>query len=146
MKRLDFLKSFISSGALLTTPFIVKAVEKKIVPVLLYSSYVAGFQFGEGMKVMNQMKVNDELHLVREPENKHDETAVAVYWKQHRIGYISRFYNEMPNILLQKGLALQARIDELNIEDNAWKVCKAGIYLLYPKDLIQNNISIKELR
>ena len=50
----------------------------------------------------------------------------------------------MPNTLLQKGLALRARIDELNIEDNAWKVCKAGIYLLYPKDLIKKTTALNK--
>jgi hypothetical protein len=143
MNRSDFLKSFLAKGILLTSPFISKAKEKKLVEVLLYSEYVAGFQYADGMKVIDKMKEGDELDLVREPENVHDENAVAVYWKQNRIGYVPAIDNELPNAFLLQGLALKSRIDRLNRTAKPWLACEAGIYLLYPAELLQKNKSEK---
>jgi hypothetical protein len=143
MNRSDFLKSFLAKGILLTAPFISKAKEKKLVEVLLYCEYVAGFQYADGMKVIDKMKEGDELDLVREPENVHDENAVAVYWKQIRIGYVPAIDNELPNNFLLKGLALKSRIEKLNKAAKPWEACEAGIYLLYPTSLLRDNNAVR---
>src|SRR5260221_10177521 len=143
MNRGDFLKSFLAKGILLTAPFITKAKEKKLVEVLLYSDFVAGFQYSEGLKMIDKMREGDELDLVREPENVHDENAVAVYWKQNRIGYVPAMDNEIPNTFLLARLLLKSRIDKLNKKAKPWEACKAGIYLLYPSALLQKNNSGK---
>ena len=44
-------------------------------------SKIVGTQFyPESKKVLNILKENDELQLVREPDNKHDANAVAIYY------------------------------------------------------------------
>jgi hypothetical protein len=82
------------------------------------------------------MKSGDELLLVREPENLHDDMAVAVYWNQHRIGYVPAVDNEIPNLLLLQGLALTCRIERFEPDEYPWEACELGIYLLYPQDLM----------
>ena len=141
MNRIDFLKSLVTKGILLTTPFIPEAREKELVEVLLYREFVAGFQYADGLKVLSKMKEGDELHLVREPENSYDDQAVAVYWNQNRIGYVPAADNEIPNSFLMKGLALKSRIDKLDKKAKPWQACQAGIYLLYPEALLQKKAS-----
>jgi len=137
MNRIAFIKSILTKGLLVSLPVNLKAKDDKLCNILIYRHHVAGFQYGEGMKVGDKMKEGDELLLVREPENIHDENAVAVYWKHHRIGYVPAVDNEMPNNFLLQGLALQARIDKINHDADPWEFCEAGIYLIYPKKLLQ---------
>ena len=138
MNRARFLKSIISNGLLLTSPILKRSEERKLVRVLLDKQYVAGFQYADGMEVKDNMKVGDNLDLIREPENKHDAKAVAVYWKTKRIGYVPMSENKIPNHFLQEGLCIRASIDKLNAEARPWHFCKIGIYLLYPKELMRN--------
>jgi len=49
-------------------------------------------------------------------------------------------YNEMPNNFLLQGLSLIARVDSLNKAAKPWQMCEAGIYLLYPKNLLQKKV------
>ncbi|MEG0292646.1 MAG: HIRAN domain-containing protein [Bacilli bacterium] len=39
-------------------------------------------------KSLLKMKIFDELNLVTEPNNEYDNTAIAVYYKKSKIGYI----------------------------------------------------------
>ena len=139
MNRIAFIKSILAKGLLVSLPFNGKSKEDKLARILLYRHHVAGFQYGDGVRLVEKMKEGDELLLVREPENIHDEDAVAVYWKQHRIGYVPAVDNEMPNNFLLRGLSLIARVDSLNKTAKPWQMCEAGIYLLYPKNLLQKN-------
>ena len=36
----------------------------------------------------DQIRVGDQLDLVREPNNKYDKYAIAVLWRGHHLGYI----------------------------------------------------------
>ena len=139
MNRKDFIKSFLAKGLLVTFPLRLMRREKKLKRVLIYRHHVAGFQYAEGMKLIHEMKEGDELLLVREPENTFDPDAVAVYWRQHRIGYVPAADNEMPNHFLLHGLMLHARIEKLSRTSKPWQICEAGIYLLYPKELLRRN-------
>ena len=136
MNRTQFLKSLLSGGLLVSLPLDLVKDEKKLARVLVFRRYVAGFQFGEGMDLLDEMKAGDELILVREPENPHDDRAVAVYWKQHRIGYVPAVDNEIPNLLLLQGLALTCKIETFDPGEYPWEACELGIYLLYPQELM----------
>jgi hypothetical protein len=136
MNRTQFLKSLLSGGLLVSLPLDLVKDEKKLARVLMFRRFVAGFQFGEGMDLLDEMKAGDELILVREPENPHDDQAVAVYWKQHRIGYVPAVDNEIPNLLLLQGLALTCKIETFDPSEYPWEACELGIYLLYPQALM----------
>lgn len=44
--------------------------------------HVAGFKYWDGIDVFNQLRIGDEVQLVREKDNAHDAEAIAVYWKE----------------------------------------------------------------
>lgn len=50
--------------------------------------HVAGFKYWDGIDVFNQLRIGDEVQLVREKDNAHDAEAIAVYWKESKLGYI----------------------------------------------------------
>jgi hypothetical protein len=56
--------------------------------VYLLQSFVAGFRFYKGMELLPLMQEQDIVELRRQPDNEHDEFAVAVYWQQQMIGYL----------------------------------------------------------
>lgn len=54
---------------------------------------VAGFKYWDGIEVFNQLRIGEELQLVREKDNGHDPEAIAVYWKESKLGFIPRTMN-----------------------------------------------------
>lgn len=53
---------------------------------------VAGTQFIEDQSIFYKFEVNDML-TIRHEENKYDENAVAIYFKDYKIGYVPRKQN-----------------------------------------------------
>jgi len=51
------------------------------VRLLVQSSPLAGFRYGEGAALWLQLREGDALELVREPHNPHDANAVRVEWR-----------------------------------------------------------------
>ena len=56
-------------------------VQAQTVKLLVQSSPLAGFQYHAGATVWNDLKVGDQLTLIREPGNAHDARAVRVEWR-----------------------------------------------------------------
>ena len=64
---------------------------------------IAGFSYWEGCMVMNQLKIGDEVQLVREENNKFDPYAVAIMFDGYKLGYIPRTNNEQFCALMDQG-------------------------------------------
>ena len=97
--------------------------------ILVQSSPVAGFQYHEGKRVWDQLKVGDALALVREPENPHDARAVRVEWNGHMLGYVPRAENDAVARQLDRGNKLEARIVRLTRHRDPWKRIEFEVFL-----------------
>ena len=97
--------------------------------ILVQSSPIAGFQFHEGKKVWDQLKVGDALALVREPDNVHDARAVRVEWNGHLLGYVPRAENDAVARQLDRGNKLEARIVRLTKHRDPWKRIEFEVFL-----------------
>ncbi len=97
--------------------------------ILIQSSPVAGFQFHEGKRVWDQLKVGDTLALVREPANAHDARAVRVEWNGHLLGYVPRAENDAVARQLDRGNKLEARIVRLTRNRDPWKRIEFEVFL-----------------
>ncbi len=64
---------------------------------------IAGFQYYDGVDVFTEMKIGSEVKLVAEPENKYDEYAVAIYFKDKKLGFIPRGLNKQISKLINFG-------------------------------------------
>jgi len=86
--------------------------------------HVAGFQFHDGKAVWNKMHQGDGLSLKREPANHYDDTAIAVFWKNNKLGYVPANQNMDLADLMDNGCSLIAQINQINpSEDPANRVC-----------------------
>ena len=97
--------------------------------ILIQSSPVAGFQFHEGRRLWDQLKVDDALTLVREPGNPHDARAVRVEWNGHMLGYVPRAENDAVARQLDRGNKLEARIVRLTKHRDPWKRIEFEVFL-----------------
>ena len=79
---------------------------------------VAGFQYGQGADVIDQLCVGDALDLVREPDNPHDPLAIRIGWNGVKLGYVPRADNANIARLLERGEVLAARVHALT--EDAW--------------------------
>lgn len=89
--------------------------------ILLQDSPLAGFQYHEGKKLWDEMKVGDTLTLVREPDNPYDARAVRVDWQGHKLGYVPRRENADIARLMDQGAKLEARISRLVESRDPWQ-------------------------
>lgn len=61
------------------------------------------FRPSEAKQACNQLSEGDTVTLEREPDNKYDANAVAVYFDGHHIGYIPAANNTQLALALDDG-------------------------------------------
>lgn len=123
MKRRSFLTSLLGGlGAGLLPPPLraTPAKPERAPPVLLQESPLAGFQYHLGEVVWPKLSVGQTLRLVREPLNRHDKRAVAIYFDSVKLGYLPRQGNYTVAQMLDRGQALHAEIARLLVSTNPW--------------------------
>lgn len=82
-----------------------------------YSTFdIAGFSYWEGCIVFNELKVGTKLTLLREEENKFDPYAVAIYYKDSKLGFIPRGSNHEISKFLEMGYTeiFEVRINRIS--------------------------------
>jgi len=82
---------------------------------------VAGFQYHHGETLRPQLATGQQLKLLREPENAHDDRAVRIDWKDQALGYVPRDENAAAAQLIDRGEKLEAVITGLNRSKNPWE-------------------------
>lgn len=85
--------------------------------ILVLQTGIAGLQFHieneEERAALNAITPGTELMLFREPENKHDEWAIAVHLTEDdKLGFISRFKNETIARLMDAGKKFIGVVDD----------------------------------
>jgi hypothetical protein len=65
--------------------------------------HIAGFTYHDGVDVFGELKIGTELNMIVEPDNKYDAYAVAIYFKEHKLGYIPRGNNKYISKFLNFG-------------------------------------------
>lgn len=117
MQRRDFVKMlcglpFIGLGAKAPSPGPT---------TLLLETPVAGFRYHAGERAWPRMHQGDPVALVREPDNPHDDKAVAVFWQGAKLGYIPRADNTVIANLLDQGALVGGRIQAMHADKQPWE-------------------------
>ena len=99
------------------------------VQLVVQSSPLAGFRYGEGAALWPELRVGDALALVREAENPHDPNAVRVDWRGRRLGYVPRRDNAAVAWGLDRGAALRARVSRLAEHPNPARRVEFEVYI-----------------
>jgi len=99
------------------------------VRLVVQSSPLAGFRYHEAAALWPELRVGDALELVREPANAHDDNAVGVLWRGHKLGYVPRRENAALAWGLDRGEPLRARISRLARHPNPARRIEFEVYV-----------------
>ncbi len=141
MQRKSFIQYLTALGALGLLPANSFKHYRKF---YLLQCFVAGFKFYKGMQLLPQMKEGDLLELVREPDNKYDDCAIALHWNNEKIGFIPASENALLSRLLDAhALELSAEITHLNKQVQPWENLGLAIHFLkeLPTGEVPQNIA-----
>lgn len=97
--------------------------------VLIQRSPLAGFQYHAAEDVYPQLAVGQPLALTREPDNPHDERAVRIDWRGHKLGYLPRAENAAVAQMLDRGEQSRARIAALRASQDPWERVEVAVEL-----------------
>lgn len=109
--------------------FLVLPAHGQSVQLLVQSSPLAGFRFGEAAAVMPLMRPGDALELVHEQDNPHDPNAVRVEWRGRKLGYVPRRQNAALAWGLERGTPLRARVSRLEDHPNPARRIEFEVYI-----------------
>ena len=127
MKRRTFFQRLFGGLGLAAVSPVVVADDRS---VLIQNSPVAGFQFHRGDIVWPTLSIGASLALMREPNNSHDTNAVAVYYQNHKLGYVPQGENSAIAQMLDRGERLKATITQLSEGKNPWERIRFNISLV----------------
>ena len=99
------------------------------IQLLVQSSPLAGFRYGEAAAMMPMLQPGDALDLVREEDNAHDPNAVRVEWRGRKLGYVPRRENAALAWGLDRGAPLRARVSRLAAHPNPSKRIEFEVYI-----------------
>jgi len=108
---------------------LVLPAQAQTVQLLVQSSPLAGFRYGEAAELWLQLRQGDTLELVREAENPHDANAVRVEWRGRRLGYVPRRENAAVAWGLDRGTPLRARVSRLAEHPNPARRIEFEVYI-----------------
>lgn len=80
---------------------------------------IAGFSYYNGALVFRKLKIGKKLQLKLEKNNKYDARAVAIYYKEHKIGFVPRTDNRIFHKLLMVGLDNNIRLVVQQVDASA---------------------------
>ena len=124
MDRSAFIKSFIvSSFGLLAFKGVAKpafTVEEEEKTTALLKCYIAGYAYYHGEKVIGMLKPGLKLDLKREPENPYDNKAIAIYFENHKLGFIPRVNNKVIANIMDQKMPVFAKILKINPGNEVW--------------------------
>ncbi|MCQ2284043.1 MAG: HIRAN domain-containing protein [Bacteroidales bacterium] len=86
----------------------------------LLTSHIAGFSYWDGAEAFSELKIGTTLKLVREPDNKFDPYAVAIYYEDYKLGFIPRDSNHEISKYLEMGYGgiYDVRINRISPESH----------------------------
>ena len=81
---------------------------------------IAGFTYYDGALAFKNLEIGIKLKLKLDPENKFDARAVAIYYKDHKLGYIPKAENRIFYKLFTVGLQkyVEARIQRISKDEH----------------------------
>lgn len=122
MKRSQFIRSMVMGIAgIVSGPTLQAFAVTNKAKYILGEMPVAGYSYYEGESIEHLMQTGDKLNLVREPDNKFDESAIALYYDDTKIGYLPRVENSTISRLLDQNAPVTATITDLDPDAGPWE-------------------------
>jgi len=128
MQRRIFLRTLLGGlAAFGLSPLHAKPPSRKI---LLLESPLAGYQYHRADGVWSFLRVGEPLRLVREPNNPHDPNAIAIYFRNDRLGYVPRNENRALAVMLDHGEKIRGYVTKLINGADPWQRLRFRVELI----------------
>ena len=98
---------------------IVSGIE--VINVQLQTVEVVGLQLYKYATIARDLTVGKELQLQHEAWNEYDQKAIAIYYKDHKIGFVAKEQNHLLHQLMGKEIPLTAYILDHNMNNGYMK-------------------------
>jgi len=146
MDRRTFLRTAATSGLLVSAaPFVLAQAENDEDPyeaffsLPIYRAYLRGIQFNDLPDFYAEdLEPPQALDLVREPDNRRDRKAVAVYHNGLKLGYLPQEDNVVLSKLIRRGLPVRCRLIGVQPEEEDFRLLSVEVALLYPPHATSN--------
>lgn len=140
MNRKGFLNRLFLGAAAVLVPggTTVAAGSGQKQKVRLAVTLVAGFPYYDGPEAEPLLEEGMPLLLNREPHNPHDRNAIEVWAGDAKLGYVPRSANKTVARMMDKGIAVEACILEVNQEKVPGSTVKIELFYLRDTDETQS--------
>ena len=142
MQRRDFLRNALRTGLLVTAPPAIALADGSpptpspladFHALPIYRCYVRGLQYRDvDEDFLAKLRVPQPLDLVKEPDNRHDRRAIAVYAEGEHVGYLPREDNLILEKLIRRGLPVACRLVGVQADEASYRRLSVEVALLYP--------------
>jgi hypothetical protein len=95
----------------------------------LQDSRIAGSHYYDCHAVLDRLRPGDSLQLRRQPDNPHDPRAIEVFWRRHKLGYVSRLDNSAAASLLDRAHTLHAEIIGIDDPHEKWEPLRLRLWV-----------------
>ena len=130
MNRAEFIKTLFFGAAGLGATISLKntGIFRQQRTIRLLDCHIAGFQYYEGEAVLPRLNEGSELRLVREADNPYDDKAVAIYYRNHKLGFIPRSDNEVIANMIDQQISPSAKVTSINTEYGLYEAVGVEVY------------------
>lgn len=90
---------------------------------------IAGSQYYAAYAVLPRLRPGDPLRLRRQPDNPHDDRAIEVFWREHKLGYLPRLDNAAAASLLDRAHLLRAEIIGIDDPEEEWEPVRLRVWI-----------------
>ncbi len=88
--------------------------------IILHHFHLAGFEYYDGLDIIDKLKIGTKVSLVAETDNPHDADAIAIYYGKTKLGYVPSNHNTSLSTYLYYGYSdiFEARIQSKDLEEH----------------------------
>ena len=102
--------------------------------VFLKSFHVAGFSYYQGSFVYGDLSIGSKIEIVPDNGNIHDEHAVELRYKGHKIGYVPKNENYEISTIIKAGYDIfTGVIQQLSPHEHPEQQVRVGIFITKQK-------------
>jgi len=102
--------------------------------IIVQDSSVAGIQYHQGRRIWPRLSEGDALRLKRENDNPNDHHAIAVFFRNYKIGYVPRRENKMLARFIDEKRSISAAISRLSDTNSKEKIIDFRVEMEIQKD------------
>lgn len=99
--------------------------------IFFKSFHVAGFSYYQGAYVFRDLSIGSKIEIRLDENNTHDEHAVELRFKDHKIGYIPKSDNKEISILMKSGYNIfEAVVQQLSPNAHPEQQVRVGLFIV----------------